>query len=128
MKFGSIICESNQSIQKRMLVSAPSCLPIMTDYAELRPAVAVIRRRHGISRCEGLQSVRIGCHPPIDLLVGNKALALKNLMAEIAGSVLMGDCNMMMYGRGTCAICKKACKALEAAGKEAVSAMLGLDH
>ena len=51
-------------------------------------------------------------------LVGNKALALKNLMAEITGPVLMGDCDMINYGLATCAICQKAIKALEAAGKD----------
>ena len=54
----------------------------------------------------------------IGLPVRNKALALKNLMREIAGPVIMGDCDMMIYGLDTCATCQKARKALEAAGKE----------
>ena len=50
--------------------------------------------------------------------VRNKTLALKNLMGEIAGQVIMGDSDMMIYGLDTCAICQKARKALEAAGNE----------
>jgi arsenate reductase len=48
----------------------------------------------------------------------NRIGCVRGFDGRDCSSIAKGDCDMMIYGLNTCAICQKARKALEAAGKD----------